>query len=116
LRNYAWKCLYICTAQCRRIRTCKRVLHSKDIPSLSDNAITLQRSLEALHSHLEVICKIAGAPDVSLAGSHDGNPIYRANFGFAELQIKEDNTRSTQLAIGIMARNFTVAAVGAVVD
>jgi hypothetical protein len=83
---------------------------------LSENAITLERSLEVLYPHLEAICKIAGALDVSLAVSHDGNPIYRANFGFAELEIKEDITGSTQITIGIMAIIFTVAAVGAVVN
>jgi hypothetical protein len=75
-------CLYICTARCRRIRTCKHVLHPKDIAGLSENAITLKRSLEALRPHLEANCKIASAPGVSLAVSHDGKPIYRANFGF----------------------------------
>jgi hypothetical protein len=53
---------------------------------------------------------------MSLLQSHDGNPIYRANFGFAELEIKEDITGSTQITIGIMAIIFTVAAVGAVVN
>jgi hypothetical protein len=36
---------------------------------LSENAITLERSLEVLYPHLEAICKIAGALDVSLAVS-----------------------------------------------
>jgi hypothetical protein len=84
--------------------------------NISEHTISPERSLEALHPHLEAICKIADALGVSLAVSHDGKLIYRTNAGFAELKIKEDITGSTQLAIGIMARTSTVATVGAVVD
>lgn len=81
----------------------------------SDDTATLQQRLKALEPVIQAICKVAGAPGISLSVAHNGEPIHRASFGFADLETKKPVTASTQFPIGTMAKTFTAAAVGALV-
>lgn len=76
----------------------------------------LQQRLKALDPVIQGICKIAGAPGISVSVSHNGEPIHRANFGLGDLETKKPITGSTQFPIGTMAKTFTAAAVAALVD
>ncbi|GMF74634.1 beta-lactamase/transpeptidase-like protein [Aspergillus flavus] len=76
---------------------------------------SLQQRLAALMPTIEGICNVAGAPGISLAVSCHGEPVYRANFGFADLEAKKPTTGKTQFPIGTMAKTFTAAAVSALV-
>ncbi|KAH9882574.1 hypothetical protein J1614_000810 [Plenodomus biglobosus] len=82
----------------------------------SNGTESLQLRLQALEPVIQAICKVAGAPGISLAVSHNGQPIHRASFGFRDLETKEAITGSTQFPIGTMAKTFTASAVAALVD
>lgn len=81
----------------------------------SDDNATLQQRLKALDSVIQVICKVASASGISLSVSHNGEAIHLTSFGFGDLETKKPVTGSTQLLIGIMAKTFIAAAVGALV-
>ncbi|KAF4465927.1 Pyridoxal phosphate-dependent transferase major region subdomain 2 [Fusarium albosuccineum] len=83
--------------------------------SNSADTATLQRRLKALEPVIQAICKVAGAPGISLSVSRNGEPVHRASFGFADLETKKPVTGSTQFPIGTMAKTFTAAAVSALV-
>ncbi|KAH7143391.1 putative D-aminoacylase [Dactylonectria macrodidyma] len=83
--------------------------------SPSDDTATLQRRLKALEPVIQAICKVAGAPGISLSVSRNGEPVHRASFGFGDLETKKPVTGSTQFPIGTMAKTFTATAVSALV-
>jgi hypothetical protein len=81
----------------------------------SQTRTTLEERLQTLNPTIQSICKVAGAPGISLAVIHNGKPIHRASFGFRDVENKKPVTGSTQFPIGTMAKTFTAAAVGALV-
>ncbi|KAF1964091.1 putative D-aminoacylase [Bimuria novae-zelandiae CBS 107.79] len=82
---------------------------------LSQTRTTLEERLQALSPAIQSICQVAGAPGISLAVTHNGEPIHRASFGFRHVEDKKPVTGSTQFPIGTMAKTFTAAAIGALV-
>jgi CubicO group peptidase (beta-lactamase class C family) len=82
----------------------------------SPDTHTLQQRLQAIDPVIQGICKVAGAPGISVSVSHHGKPIHRANFGVGDLETNRPITGSTQFPIGTMAKTFTAAAVSALVS
>lgn len=75
----------------------------------------LQERLKVLEPIIRDICKVAGTPGISVRVSYHGEPIYRSDYGFRDLENKKAINANTRFPIGTMAKTFTAAAMGSLV-
>jgi CubicO group peptidase (beta-lactamase class C family) len=72
--------------------------------------------LQQLAPSIDLIASIAGVPGVSVGVIHDGDVVFRHNYGYGDLSTKRLTTSDTIYPIASLSKSFTSFLYGSLVD
>lgn len=72
--------------------------------------------LQGLNVTIAEICSISGTPGLSYGVLHEGQVLYKGNFGYSDLEAQLPSTSDTKYYIGSLSKAFTAAAMGTLVE
>lgn len=74
------------------------------------------KRLQGLNATIAEICSISGTPGLSYGVLHEGQVLYKGNFGYSDLEAQLPSTSDTKYYIGSLSKAFTAAAMGTLVE